>query len=107
MRANGLDSAWNLLFGEAELPQQRRHFFHGVGHMVPNRQRRGVFRAMPMKYAQVVHPRGRVQHIVIISLALRQILRQTVEPGLVSEFIRRPGLSEDVLRNDFAVAWLI
>ncbi len=52
---------------------------------------------MPDKRAQIVQPRCRIDHVVIVCLALAHLKRQGVEARLVPELVYGSGLKGDQL----------
>src|ERR1051325_4016066 len=83
--------------GKAELAQEGRGLFGGVGNVVPGRQRGRVLRTVTEEDAEVVQPCGRIEHVALEGLIFGKLRGQIVEPGLMTEFFRGVALCADVI----------
>ena len=107
MGADGFEDRRNFFSGKAELPEQCGRFIDGISDMIPPGQGGGLFRAVPDKDPQVVHPGGSIQHVVIERLVFRELGGEVIEAGLVAEFVGRLRLGANVTGNGGPVTGLV
>ena len=106
MGANSFNHGRDLAFGEPEALQDSGHLAARISHVVPRGQRGWVFRTMADEDPQIVQPGRGIQDVVIVRLTLREPFRELVEPGLVTELVRRLRLGPDVLNDSFSISGL-
>ena len=103
MSSDDLDDGGNFLSGKSESLQQPGRFFQRVSDIVPFCQFSEVFRAMTDKDADVVHPGGGVEYVVVEGLVLRKLFCDSVEARLMAKFVGRIGLGANVIGDRAAV----
>src|SRR6266487_4180309 len=97
MGADGFNDRRNLFGGKSESLQQFWHFLHGIREVVPRGERRRFFRPVADKHPEVVHPRRRIQHVIIEWLSFREPFGEVIEAGLMTEFVWWLGVRADVV----------
>ena len=58
---------------------------------------------MADKHAEIMHPRGRIQHIVIERPALRELPGKLIQARLMAELVRRTSVRAHVIGDGLSV----
>src|SRR5262249_44656904 len=104
MGPDRLDHRRDLLSGESESLQDRRRLAQAIGQVVPRCQRSWIFRTMADEDPEIVHPRRRLDHVIIERLILGELRGQAIQPRLMAVLVRRLSLSANVVSDGLAVA---
>ncbi len=107
MGADGLNRGRDFLCRETKLFEELRYFPGGVDDVVPLRQRGNVFGPVTDKHAEVMQPRGGVEHIIVVRLIVGNARGQVVEARLMTKLVPRFGLRADVVGDGLPVSRLI
>ena len=99
MCADCFHNRFHLLRWKLHFMQERGSPLNSVRQIVPTRERFRILRAMPGEHTDIMQPRRRENHVVIVLMTGSDSLRQRVKPRLVTEFLNRARLSGDVILN--------
>src|SRR5215472_5206392 len=99
MRPDGLDHSRDFLLWKPKSLQELWRLFARISDMVPFGQFGQRFRTMSDEYAQVMHPRRGVKHIVVVRASFGQTLRKMIKPWLMTELVGRKRVLPDISLN--------